>query len=280
MEDMKPRIYQIQFTHILSALKPRISAEDQLFKSQSLATRASHNVISNVDANFLASRLEQWLSKEKSFMFVIKAGPRAELRSKEFVINIVRFLQDSSCDIIWGFSNTGSIARPTSLSELLQGLIYQALSKQPGLLDHSLDELNITKFQQDHTETEWISLFRHLLARLKSTFIVVETEELFQANKESPQWAVRFLDLFQSLVSDSAASGNVLKILVVSYNTPTPILEMSNTSDRIVVSIAPPIPVPPRLRRPINPRKRKAEEWHHLRSKIWRDVGQSNPRNG
>jgi hypothetical protein len=120
-------------------------------------------------------------------MFVIKAGPRAELRSKELVINIVRFLQDSSCDIIWGFSNTGNIARPTSLSELLQGLIYQALSKQPGLLDHSLDELNITKFQQDHTEDEWI-------------------------------------------------------------------------------------------RRPINPRKRKAEEWHHLRSKIWRDVGQSNPR--
>jgi hypothetical protein len=75
---------------------------------------------------------------------------------------------------------------------------------------------------------------------------------------------------------NSVVSGNMLKILVVSYHTSTSALDnMPGNDNRIVASLAPPIPVPPRLRRPINPRKRKGEEWHHLRPKIWRGDGWS-----
>lgn len=271
---MRPRICDIQFSHVLSALEPRVSPEDTLYKSQTLTSRTSHVQVSARDSTEFLRRLSQWLSKEGSSLFLIRAGPRAEVRSKQIATDVITFLIGSPYGVIWNLSQVNSLDRPPSLSELIKGLIFQALRSHPELLHNHLNDLNIARFQQDHPEHEWIELLQRLFSRLSKCFIVIETEELFRAHRDDTKWLLRFFGLFHTLINSSAASGGVLKILIVSYNTPLSTFHSLRGDDNwITMSLQPPIPVPPRLRRPVSRRGRRSDKWQHLRARIWNGAG-------
>lgn len=101
------------------------------------------------------------------------------------------------------------------MAGMIKGLVFQALQHDPTLLHSSPEELNVTKFQSNHTEAEWISLLLQLLSRLSKCFIIVEAEDIFQANRDVPDWAKHFLEPFQKLIDEAESSGNQLKILIL-----------------------------------------------------------------
>jgi hypothetical protein len=98
---------------------------------------------------------------------------------------------------------------------MIKGLVFQALQHDPTPLHSSPEELNVTRFQSNHTEAEWISLLLQLLSRLSKCFIIVEAEDIFQVNRAAPDWAKDFLEPFRKLVDEAEGSGNQPKILVL-----------------------------------------------------------------
>ncbi|KAH8763943.1 hypothetical protein F5882DRAFT_414790 [Hyaloscypha sp. PMI_1271] len=124
-----------------------------------------------------------------------------------------------SCSVIWNLSWITSHGRVTSMANMIKSLIFQALQHDPTLLHSHPEELNITKFQSNHMEAEWISLLLQLFSRLSKCFIIVEAEDIFQANREVPDWAKHFLEPFQKLVDEAEGCGNQLKILILGYGS-------------------------------------------------------------
>jgi hypothetical protein len=57
------------------------------------------------------------------------------------------------------------------------------------------------------------------LSRLSKCFIIVEAEDIFQANRDVPDWTKHSLELFQKLVDEAEGSGNQVKILVLGYGS-------------------------------------------------------------
>lgn len=269
--DMRPRIYSIQFSQVLTALQPKTPPEDDLFKLRSLTSRVSNARPSAIDAANFKLQLGRWLSRNQSSFFIVRAGPRAEMRSKKIAIDLIALLQSCGCGVIWNISALSTGEPQPSLSRLVKSLIFQVLDKHRELLDRSFGDLDIAKFQEHHIDTEWIDLLMRLVSKLENHFIIVETEQLFQANRQDQQWSLRFLQIFQAMVDSSAASGKILKILLVSYNTPlTTLANLPSSERRIVAPLSPPAPVPPRLRRGLYTRKAVGGEWVDLRSKIWK----------
>ena len=105
------------------------------------------------------------------------------------------------------------------MADMIKGLVFQALQHDPTLFHSSPEELNVMKFQSNHTEAEWISLLLQLLSRLSKCFIIVEAEDIFQANRDVPDWAKHFLEPFQKLVDEAEGCGNQLKILILGYGS-------------------------------------------------------------
>lgn len=193
------------------------------------------------------------------------------MRSEQITIDLIALFQSCGCGVPWNPSALVNAESRPSISGLVKGLVSQILEKHRGLVDRCLEDLDIAKFQEHHTDTEWIDSLTRLVAKFENYFIFVETEDLFQANREDPQWSSRFLGIFQKIVNSSAACGNVLKILLVGYNASlTTLTNLPGSDRRIVASLSPPIPVPNRRRRGLYTRKTGGGEWQALRSRIWR----------
>jgi hypothetical protein len=143
-----------------------------------------------------------------------------------------------------------SHGRVTSTADIIKSLIFQPLQQDPTLLHSYPEELNVTKFQSDHTEAEWISLLLQLFSRLSECLIIVEAEDIFQADRDVPDWTKHFLELFQILVDEAKSSGNQVKILVLGYGSILLTMQsVPGQKNGIVPSIRRLHAVPPHLRR-------------------------------
>lgn len=246
----------MQFSSILQVLKPQHSPAEILGKVQSLAKRLQTPSMPSRDTVGLLKSLADWVSRKESALFLVKAGARAEARAKEFSADVVKILQPTPYGVIWKLSWIPSHGIVPSMTDMIKGLIYQALRHDPSLLHQYPEELNVTKFQTNHTEVEWISLLSQLFARLSNCFVVIEAEDIFHANRDTPEWTSQFLILFQDLVDQAEANGKRLKILVIGYGATASILQTTQgRKNRIVSSIQRPQPVPPHLRRQFAPTK-------------------------
>jgi hypothetical protein len=261
----------MQLSSILQVLKPQQSPEETLAKVQSLAKRVQMSNIPSRDSVDLLKSLGTWVSREESALFLVKVGVRAEAKAKEFAADVVKLLQPMPYGVIWNLSWIRSHGSVPSMTDMIKSLIFQALQHDPTLLHSHPEELNVMKFQSNHSEAEWISLLSQLFSRLSKCFIVVEAEDIFQAHRDILEWTTRFLVLFQNLVDQAETSGNQLKILVIGYGTTLSTLQaMPGKKNRIVSSIQRPQPVPPHLRRQFASRKTNLHlaDWQTLKPKF------------
>jgi hypothetical protein len=270
IQDMKPRISDIQCSHILNFLSPPMSPEATLWKCQSLARRRQSWSSSHKDSTELLQSLRHWVSMHGSSLFVVRAGPRAEVRAKDFAVEVTGFLQlTTPYKVIWTFSSLGSRDSTVSTTDILKTLIFQALRHDPNLLLNQPSELNTSRFQTNHTEKEWLDLLCMVFSRLSKCFVIVETEDLFRSFKHDPEWTTRFLQLFQHIVDTTAASGSMIKILVVSYGKALSALaDLPQNSNRIVTTVQRPPPVPPQLRKPMSRQRGRSAHWQSLRPRF------------
>lgn len=178
-------------------------------------------------------------------------------------------IQPTPYGVIWSLSQLRAHNSTPSMKDVLKSLIFQALRHDQSLLSNHLDQMNIAKFQADHTESEWAVLLSMIFSKLSKCFIVIETEDLFQMHRNDTEWGRRFLAFFQGLVDHAESSGSMLKVLVMSYGTTLPVLQGTSTKqNRIVSSLQRPPPVPPRLRRPMTRPRGTRPGWENLRPKF------------
>lgn len=249
MLKVSPAVRDIQFSRILQVLKPTQCPEETLEKVRSLAKRVQIPSIPSRDSVELVKSLGNWVSREESALFLVKVGVRAEASAKEFAVDVVKLLQSMPCGVIWSLSWIRSASIVPSITSLIKTLIFQALRHDHTLLSSHPEELNLMKFQSNHTEAEWISLLFRILSRLSKCYIVVEAEDIFHAHQSMPEWTADFFGLFQRLVDEAERSGNRLKILVLGYGSTLLTMQNMPVQNRIVSTIQRPLPVPPHLRR-------------------------------
>jgi hypothetical protein len=250
VKDIVPRIYDIQFSKILTFLTPKTCPEENLQKVRSLAKRSRALTPAQEPPDLLRS-LNQWFTKEHSLLFLLRVGPRAEPKAKELAADVIHFLQSKHVRVLWTFSpSTISDSQP-SMVKVLQCLIFQALRSDPSLLNPS--ELNINSFQSNETQSEWTNLLYKIFSGVSNCYLIIETHDLFRENRDNIEWSTEFLQIFQNLVDRAVQSGNSLKILVLSFNTPLATIQNGlGKGNRMTSLIQRPVPVPRHLRRAVS----------------------------
>jgi hypothetical protein len=260
---MTPRVRDIQFSQILQALKPSISPQESLDKSQSIFKRSRSTRLPEPEQREISRSLEEWFSSPKPSIFLLRVGPRAEKKAKELTAEVISLLRSKSFNVAWRVSPISWSAESvtSSISEVLKALVYQILQLDPSVLC-DLDELVVAKFSTMHTEAEWVFLLQKLFHRISRCYVVVETHDLFQANQNDDSWAPRFLRVLYALADHATQNGDVVKFLIVCYGSRKDV-EVETPRGMHHVSAV--------LRRPtITPVSRKHTAMHQKRGKGWR----------
>jgi hypothetical protein len=268
MLKINPNLQGIQFFNIVQTLRPEQSPEETLTKAQSLTRRNISIIQPSKDWKALLDCLGRWISTDGSALFVVRVALRAEAKAKNFAVEVIKMLRPLPYGVIWNLSLCKSQGKSATLQDMIKSLIFQALVHDPVILQKYPKELDATKFISTHTEAEWISLLSKLLSRLSKCFIVVEAQDMFQINREDPEWAGQFFQLFQNLIDQAESLGNMLKILVLGYGTRQLTLQsLPGSGNRIVSSIQRPI-MPAHLRWRFGCRKKNTIVWKHLKARF------------
>jgi hypothetical protein len=195
---------------------------------------------------------------------------RAEARAKDFAVEVINHLQTTPYKVFWTLSQLGSRDDSVSTIGLLKSLVFQALRHDPDLLANNVEQLNITRFRTEHTESEWVDVLCLVLSKLSKCFVVVEAEDLFRDLRDQ-ELVKKFLQVFQTIVDKTASSGSLVKILVVSFGRTDPTVPGKN--NRIVTAVQPVAPVPPSPETPRDSTKRKELGVAIPSAKILREIG-------
>lgn len=265
--DIKPRIYEIEFSQILAVLKPRTCPDEMLHKVLSISNRSQSQMMQPKELTSLLNALGCWISAEGSSLFLVKVGPRAGAKAKEFAADVVKLLRERSLHVVWNISPLLPGNGLPSIVEVLRSLVFQLLRQNSALLHDHLQELNFSKFAADHTDAEWEDLLLKIFSRLPNCFVVMEAQDLFAANKGDEDWATSFLQLFQRIVDQVAKTGNSLKVLLVGYDTMYYLLRDSECKNRIFSVIQRHAVTPVRSRRLGNWTKR-SNGWQRMQAKF------------
>jgi len=140
------------------------------------------------------------------------------MRAKDLAAEIAA-LKDSSHPILWYLSERGNQYRQgyLNVSDVLKTLIYQLLRQDTELSRVEPDMLNLAKFQNTHSDAEWVHLLLLLLGRVQTCYTVIETEALYDLAGRDQGWSQQLQEIFNRVI-DSANSGQrTVKVLLVTY---------------------------------------------------------------
>lgn len=214
-------IRDIQFSHILSTLRPTNCPHETLQKLQSIVKRSRTRGMTQVEPKGIIHSLNCWLSKQCSSLFLLRVGPRAQTQSRELTTDLIGTLQNKGSNVIWRIPQLQATSGvgPPSFQEILKQLIHQILVLKPSSLRPQ--GLDIAKFQATHGVSEWASLFQVLISQLPSCYVVLETHDLLEihdGNNEA-DWLPTILKLFRDLTEQANNNGHMLKFLVLCYGS-------------------------------------------------------------
>ncbi|KAH7308658.1 hypothetical protein B0I35DRAFT_442378 [Stachybotrys elegans] len=246
IKDIKPRVGDMHFSHVLGALRPKRSPEDALRAHRSLIRRSSPWRSQSNDTLALLQSVGQWISAPNSSLLVLQTQPRAQARVKEIATELIALLQPRPNKVIWYLSslnvdNEGEI----SSVEVLKSLIFQCMKLVPEFVASDPGNFSTAKLQGCHSDEEWLELLCHILRYLNACFIVIEAEDVF-TNKDE---ATQLLKLVESLAAQFQDVGHSIKILLVNYSTSWNDSNAEGLQGR-VLTVNREAPVPPRRRRP------------------------------
>jgi hypothetical protein len=266
VQDMTPRIHDIQFSQILKALKPEICPQQALDKAQSITKRSRSNKVPERETFEVIRRLERWFSSTTSSLFLLRVGPRAEAKAKELTSDIISLLQSKKMNVVWRISPPTKKSEE-SMTEVLKTLIFQALQIDSSLLQDP-NELNVEKLQATHTQGEWYQLFQKILGRLSKCFVIIEAHDLYRAYKHEENWMSSFLKTFSDLAHQASIESNRIKVLILDYRVSKgPMLQTLGSYERIVATLRKPVPIPASRRHTVLHRK-AGNIWKRFEPKI------------
>jgi hypothetical protein len=219
MQDQRSRICDIQYSRILDVLANPQSPEDILQTCRSLAKRRQLWARSGRESFDFIQRLSHWISISGSSVLVVQTAVRAEPRAKDLTVEVINLLQATSYQVIYSLSQPYAVDRAYSVIDVFKTLVYQALRHNPDIVLKDPGLVNIARFQADHTEAEWLALTRLVFSKIARCFVILEVEQLYRASGRETDCIRRLLQTFQDIVDSVTSSGNVLKLLFVSYET-------------------------------------------------------------
>ncbi|KAF2020928.1 hypothetical protein BU24DRAFT_416589 [Aaosphaeria arxii CBS 175.79] len=265
IQDMTPRIRDIQFSQILQALDTQSSSRGALPLLQSITQRARASRTPHIDSTEILRSLQDWFSAPRSSFFVVRVGTRAESRARELAGDVITLLQSKDQPVIWRLSSMRGVTEEATgtVTSVIKELISEILRLDPSLINKHPDELNISQYLANHSETEWLNLLQRFLSRLGKCFIIIEAHDLFRINKANQDWMISFLMLFQQLLGHGAC----LKVLVLAYGTG----DMASLKDNecMVKHLRPPTVIPAsRKRAVVAAHKRSERGWRRMQPKI------------
>ncbi|KAH7370953.1 hypothetical protein BKA65DRAFT_446146 [Rhexocercosporidium sp. MPI-PUGE-AT-0058] len=249
--DMKPRIYDLQFSNILKMLSPEVSPENILRKHTSLCRR-NHQISTGYlrTGADIAKSLNLWVSTTGSSLFILRSGPRASSITRDHAVDIIKYLRNAQYKVFWILSPPSPCNSEPSVASILQSLVYQVIRHEPNILLRFPENLSTLQFLSNRSESEWLDLLCLLVSRLDKCFLIVETENLYQASRQMPEWTQEFLQVFQRLINRVETAGSLVKVLVVTFGNDSSWLSSQQGSiHNFVATIQQPRIVPPRLRR-------------------------------
>jgi hypothetical protein len=201
-------------------------------------------------------------------MFVVQAGPRAEARTKDLVVEVTGLLKSTTYPVFWYLSEPIGIHSTNTLNSILKNLIFQALSHDSNIISQDDRLGNITAFQGEHKLAEWISLLCLVISKIKQCFMVVETEDLYRIASRDGAQVQRILETFDQIFDSITATGNILKLLIVSYGARANLSKSSGNPSRIVANVNPPLPASRRSKQHLTPQFRTGLGRHNLQPRL------------
>ena len=266
--DMRPRIQQMQFKDILDVLRSTQLPEELLEACESYTKRRLSWRQPGRDTMLASQRLKDWLQLSGSSMFVVKAGPRAEARTKDMAVEMTRLLNESGLPVFWYFSSPAANETVPSLGNVLKSLIFQALRHDPSSVSQDNRLGNIQAFQAQHTTAEWTALAILILSKVKECFIVVETEDLFRSAGQNGAEVQQTINTFSKIFEEVTKDANTVKLLLVGYGIRATLPTQAGQTHPIVVSLNPPLPVVRRAKQPLVPQFRLGAGRHQLQPRL------------
>lgn len=246
MKQLKPRIVDMHFNHILDVLKPKRSPEDALQAHRSIIRRSSPWRSQNQNTVELFQSVGHWITSPQSSRLILQTQPRAQARVKEIATELIGILQPQYKQVIWYLSGIShNDEGGVSTIEILRSLVFQSMKLVPELVASDSSNFSTAKIHAVHSETEWLNLLCFVLQQLTACFIVIEAEDVFIYEEESKQ----FVELTQRLANRFQDTGTSIKLLFVNYSNDWPGSVTLGPQERIIV-VNREAPVPPRRRRP------------------------------
>jgi hypothetical protein len=191
----------------------------------------------------LLQNMAQWAAAPSSSLHIVKAGVRAETKTKDLAAVVISLLLTTKHKTIWYLSSNNV---PESPASIMKALVFQACRQASCLnLDARLS-LSVGNLQAEHTETEWLDILCHILKKLsgQKCFVVVEMAIPYP----------RLPHLFQLLV-DSLSNVQV-KILIILSSVSALNMFATGSALSITSFVQQPPPVAIRKRSPAYSRGR------------------------
>ncbi|KAI1131334.1 hypothetical protein F5Y10DRAFT_74044 [Nemania abortiva] len=250
VNDMRPRIIDMQFGHIMGILQPRRMPQDALKRHQSIMKRRHPFVHNSTSMGSFSSCLDSWMSSPQPSLLVLQAGPRAERNAKDLVTHLITLLQSSSQNVAWYLSGLDSSSNGVFADEVFKSLIFQLIRTNPATCSHLVGGyLQTMKLHGEHAACDWAEILWEVAKLFQPCYLIIEAEDLARSLKGNANHTREFTQLFQGLVDRSCREGLNLKILLVAYGFPEAREENTPSSSRSVLLVRPPVILPPHKRR-------------------------------
>jgi uncharacterized protein Yka (UPF0111/DUF47 family) len=241
--------YRLEFHHLVNFLAPVVRPDTALLKVRSFARRDPSISLPSPENARLWRTLHDWASSECSALLVVRMGLRAQKQARNIAANVICGLTTSSRCVFWNLSLPSMADEDGSMASVFKSLIHQALQNSVELFAQFSEQLNLLKVRSTHTDSEWADLICLLFSKIPNAFVVVETEGLRKMYQHDGDWMERLLKLLQRVVDQTTMVGNQVKILLVVYGQSLKIEPGTSSAGQLLVtSVAPPKPVPARLR--------------------------------
>lgn len=269
---MHPRIVDIQFGEAMQFLKPRISPIETLRRQQSLSRRGGQRWSShNADMVHIITSIGDWIASPEPSLLILQAGPRAETRAKQIVIELISLLQPTAKQLCWYLSDIPVESTHATLAEVLKSLASQLIALDQTAMAKNLgNNMSSMKLHGYHTHEEWAEFISLILKNLGGCFIIVEAEDVHKLIKGDVGQVSQFRTIFQGIVDRALDAGCKCKILFVGYGTmrsePGSARQSARSCSKTVcIRAADPMPARLRRGRPRSPYDHAA--WQALKRK-------------
>lgn len=168
-------------------------------------------------SNFwLDPKFSKWESASSPSLIWLKGDYKTRLEVQRFSIEVISMLRRQSIPVLWALKSVSMQgAASASMTDLLKGLVCQALQMNIALHTESSLALSCAQFRAAQTLKEWFDLLANVIQFLPLLYIVVDLQALGSPHSQDASWVTNLFAMFDRHSSRKWITR--LKVLLVSY---------------------------------------------------------------